>query len=631
MELKSINISNQLPNDENITKDNSEEMKNNKENKELDNELKHLNDNIKINYKDDCFFKMSDENENSNKDNQNTNNRGNLKNNNINKHKDNNKKEENNNEINNKINKENSIIFSPILISNKKVVNIFNIPKDSKYGIDINGNPVEISELNKAKLIAFIVQKDNKDNYLIDIQGNILQKTEDDYYIYKNGEELIIIKDFDVQHAELRIYGHRKINFEEIKKNFCENITNDYKNKNESIVLNNETNKIDINTNISNIGESTPLNNNKNITRNRSVIIEKNSDNNKNKEINISEGINIGNKDFKNQMNLWRQRYGRNNDFIESKNYIKKDIKVGTSIRRYSFSKNNITNSSLSKEKNGLVDRTNSILKMASSIDINLPSNKSPPKYKKLSTTNKHNSYSNILNNISYHRHHSCININNNNYKKAKEIKNKKSKNNKRKKTLEYINNQYNNYTTDLICDLDNEEEKIKRANLLENIKSKYNYKLNNTNLIYKEESKDNEIKNQKIDDYIYSNLKKINVIKKYKQIKCEVLKTEVNQIITNFNKNQDNKKQSMTTNKIKDYNISETDEIPYNKKGEKLYFEYGNNETDIIYRKVKLIPSKIRQNKIEIYNNNFNMTSFTKVDKFSNNTYYRKIKHNKY
>jgi hypothetical protein len=86
-----------------------------------------------------------------------------------------------------------------------------------------------------------------------------------------------------------------------------------------------------------------------------------------------------------------------------------------------------------------------------------------------------------------------------------------------------------------------------------------------------------------------------------------------------------------MTNNKIKDYNISEMDEIPYNKKGEKLYFEYGNNETDIIYRKIKLIPSKIRQNKIEIYNNNFNMTSFTKVDKFSNNTYYRKIKHNKY
>ena len=67
MELKSINISNQLPNDENITKDNSEEMKNNKENKELDNELKHLNDNIKINYKDDCFFKINDENRIKNK------------------------------------------------------------------------------------------------------------------------------------------------------------------------------------------------------------------------------------------------------------------------------------------------------------------------------------------------------------------------------------------------------------------------------------------------------------------------------------------------------------------------------------------------------------------------------------
>ena len=49
-----------------------------------------------------------------------------------------------------------------------------------------------------------------------------------------------------------------------------------------------------------------------------------------------------------------------------------------------------------------------------------------------------------------------------------------------------------------------------------------------------------------------------------------------------------------MTNNKIKDYNISETDEIPYNKKGEKLYFEYGNNETDIIYRKIRRKKKRI-------------------------------------
>jgi len=105
-------------------------------------------------------------------------------------------------------------------------------------------------------------------------------------------------------------------------------------------------------------------------------------------------------------------------------------------------------------------------------------------------------------------------------------------------------------------------------------------------------------------------------------KVKCSVLKTEVDQIISNFNKNQRNKEN-------KNYNY---DEIPINKKGERLYFEYGNDESDILFKKIKLIPSKIKKNKLEIYNNTFHKNnSIIKLDNLSNNNFYRKIKHNKY
>ena len=143
-----------------------------------------------------------------------------------------------------------------------------------------------------------------------------------------------------------------------------------------------------------------------------------------------------------------------------------------------------------------------------------------------------------------------------------------------------------------------------------------------------KEESKE-EIKKTKIDNYIYSNLKKMNYMKKNKKIKCSVLKKEVNQIISNFNKNQiikKNKEQIYRNLGNKSFNF---DDIPYNKKGERLFFEYGNDD---IFRKIKIIPNKIRKNKYEIYNNNFQINnSIIKLENFSNNNYYRKIKHNKY
>ena len=598
MEANKLNPLKKESYDNKMDKNIEEKIKNYVLNKEIEEEFKCLNDELQLDYKEEYLFKIE-----YNKDNINNTEEKIKKNDNKEKEAN----EENMNEIIMKDNKENFLLFSPIISPNKNSENNIINPKDAKYGIDENGNPIEINDLNRNRIKAFILEKDDKNNYLIDNQGNILQKNENNDYYYKNGEELIIIKDFDVQHPELRIYGHRKIDFNEIKQNFEENILKEKNNKNSSFIFSNKKEKINENskTDINNIVENTPLNNN--INKNRSVIIEKKL-NEENLKIFKSPEINIGNDNFKNQMNLWRKRYGKNNDFIENKTETKEIIINKIPKRKISYSNNNRANTSSRIEKNDLINRTDSILKMTSS-----SSNKEkyilPPKYKKLIKQK-------INKGLLYNRNYSYININDNNYKTK--IKEKKENNNyQRNKTLEYINTKYNNFSTDL----NNEEDKIKRAYLIKSIKEKYNFTIkNNRNNRENEENKD-ENKQIKIDNYIYSNLKRINYMKKNKIIKCSVLKTDVSEIISNFNKSQRN------IENIKGKN-QEDDEIPLNKKGERLYFEYGN-ESDIIFKKIKLIPSKIKKNKLEIYNNNFQTNN--SIIKLNNNIYYRKIKHNKY
>ena len=91
------------------------------------------------------------------------------------------------------------------------------IPKDLydkiEFGIDENGNPFNIKQIDinnsqVKKPVALIIQKGNKtDNYLIDLKGNKISKMEDGYFNYKHNNTRVIIKDFDVQHPELRVYG----------------------------------------------------------------------------------------------------------------------------------------------------------------------------------------------------------------------------------------------------------------------------------------------------------------------------------------------------------------------------------------------------------------------------------------
>ena len=97
-----------------------------------------------------------------------------------------------------------------------------------EYGIDESGNPFNIknyfkelknkenennSNENKIKSpIAFIIPQEEKGiNYLIDLSGKIIPKMDDGYFNYQHDNIRILIKDFDVQHPSLRVFGTRKL------------------------------------------------------------------------------------------------------------------------------------------------------------------------------------------------------------------------------------------------------------------------------------------------------------------------------------------------------------------------------------------------------------------------------------
>ena len=275
-----------------------------------------------------------------------------------------------------------------------------------KFGVDVSGNPVDISYLdenkdnNRFKIIAFIIQKENENNYLIDLKGNVLKKTDDDYYYYKEGEEFIIIKDFDVQHPELRVYGHRKINFNELQNEKNEKIkeesnldqykfkdNNDLNYKYENNIQNYETNRA---SSIINLNKKEKDKNNINLNKNIDEMILNNiknkadifQENNNDKKANSSTYANTdGNSnikirnDFKNQMVIWRLRYGKKNEY-------KNNIINKSDYRNYSYNDVN------SNDK--MINRTGSILNLGSERIIY---NKQSDKSRKIPISLKNNKY----------------------------------------------------------------------------------------------------------------------------------------------------------------------------------------------------------------------------------------------
>ena len=136
-----------------------------------------------------------------------------------------------------------------------------------KYGIDENGNPINIKEYYKSindsvnlnsnssmqsgisnftqklkKPIAYITKDENNNNILVDLKGNkITTKNKEGDYDF-NLQLHVIIKDFDVKHPELRINGERNYNnesMEEINEEPSENIKDKDKDKEKDCSHNN--------------------------------------------------------------------------------------------------------------------------------------------------------------------------------------------------------------------------------------------------------------------------------------------------------------------------------------------------------------------------------------------------------
>ena len=672
----------------------------NSEEKEIKNEqnLKKI-ENKKIYYKKEIYqdkkFKKTQTIKDSNKINNNKN--GQI----LDKKDFKNGKNENNLESNN--NKqilEISPKINPEKEENKNNLKIqsLEIPEGVKFGVDETGNPIKISQFieenknndnNKSKIIAFIMQKEGIKNFLVDIKGNILQKTEDDYYLYKEGNDFIIIKDFDIQNPELRVYGHSKININEKKKDKNEennnnnikinsnkksinkkdnengNIVNEIKKimENKNILKdknNKEKKELSVSSNNVKIKDKNKylLNNNTNKTilktksTNNSIIFIENKQQNIQKinNINTSNYVNnVNNINNDEQMYIWRKRYGQKKAYDKKNNYR-------------SNSCNYIPNDKI-------VFRTDSILKITSEKNKN---NKIPIN-KKSYTNNKYN----IISQINYIKENKgpvnkkgnnsfTKNLDNpilkssnnkNNYDLLNLRNNKNSNHLKRNKTLQYINDQYNIINNDFNSfidrNIDIEYDDIKERYNIKNMKQKYKYK-NKEN----DESKEfnyfnnsinnNKIKNKAINNYIYNNIRKINENKNKKKkfrIKCSILSNEANKVIKDFNIRQkekesehinlDNKyydryipKKYINRNNI--FKKKNYTSISQNQ-NVNLFFDYQNDENEnpnfyFNYNNQNLIQNQ-KQNKFEILNNN----NFEKkyIINSNINQFYRKIKHN--
>ena len=101
-----------------------------------------------------------------------------------------------------------------IQVNNRKEVKLNKINFEKiEYGINEDGNPIILENINKKisnnnKLIAYIISSGEKnENYLIDINGDKIQRLNNNDFYYLYNDKKIIIKNFDVQNPKLRIYG----------------------------------------------------------------------------------------------------------------------------------------------------------------------------------------------------------------------------------------------------------------------------------------------------------------------------------------------------------------------------------------------------------------------------------------
>ena len=505
-----------------------------------------------------------------------------------------------------------------------------------EYGIDENGNPIDIKNYNEEinnernnidednknfsnnktnkikKPVAYIIQKEEKgSNYLIDLKGNKIQKTEDGYFNYKNDNIRLLIKDFDVQHPELRVFGTRKrdtllLNDEEENINIHKSLE-----IKELIIPNSLKNKL-LNRNSSyNITEKKNITTDdcreqKKIFLNKSLLCLK-----KYTPIIIKESLEKIKKDNKdNQFRIWKtnENLKTENREIYSYNTNKKE-KFCRKIPLKNFNDDLSINNILNNRSSETIIRTNKILNKSVNGEIyirrdNFYNPRLGKKKLKKRNLNKSDYTKKSSNNISLFNDSKVGSINS-----FQEIKNmtcttsrinlyKYKKINKRAGSYSCnynrifnLNNTMNRNTevnkSNELLDYIQKKEKNKNKNVNKkknNNNQLYNYKIENKN----NENKiicNNNIKNDK--EIIYNNESKNN---------------NDNQIL--YYEKENNRKNNSISYNNESYNDSKI----------KSYKSTGNitSTIDSISHNNNYIQNNIRQNLIKFNNKNENISANT-------------------
>ena len=429
-----------------------------------------------------------------------------------------------------------------------------------EYYIDKNGNPNSMKcfksnnmKENENKPIAYIVQGNKNKNTLIDLKGNVIPKNKDgDYSISK--DKILLVKNFDVQHPELRVYGegkHKVINNENDKSqnNICLNSPNfspklyfDYK-RITNLLTNNNTIE----------------NNNFNLFRKKKVNAGNNSVNKINTHLtspkNMSDKSMLGNqKHFSIQYNKNLINDEDNNDDIPFKNNV------------YSFAINNVDRNKSNTLDNLYYNKTES-----NNFSEKLITNKEL----NFRTNNK-----NILNINEEFNQYSSSNIYDDNYKIINNnILYKKEKNNntnaKKPNEIYYETNLKSNRCSSAI-NIFNKKE----TNDLGNTYKFNNYEKNNINSL-------------KIDNIDENKIQKIV----YKPKKNHVNRKIVKRKHHSFNKINFNSQEQPTFSKILNSNDMNEDIINYMQK-DKYSRNDNNNIKDIDYNNLRFLNQLIEQKK---------------------------------
>ena len=434
------------------------------------------------------------------------------------------------------------------------------IPKELfdkiEYAIDENGNPFNIKQTNDdsptKKPVALIIQKGNKaDNYLIDLQGNKISKMEDGYFNYQHNNTRIIIKDFDVQHPELRIYGTRN------KDILLLNDTDKKEKNDDSNKINNKDIKkyeIVLNKKILHLKHNSPVRirnrKNENDTKNDKRI---DYDLNKNKKIfkskklipksNPSSTALYPIKKFSNNYALNRTsnilNKGSSNISYHNRSYT-----ISNSSNNILINKNDYSNSSICNEINRLSVTPSREIKQVTCVSSRINLYNYKRNHRKEGSFSNFNKAINLKNMNILHRNSQSLSslpsynfeddvkvnnynslrsnkksirtdfnsIQSNNIKKSKSSNNIVNTINNISNKIKYIQNKINNNTT-----------KITSIPTISNI-STNNSQINNINNNF-----------NTVNSFSYMNQLKNNSSLHKIQYKCAILSKEVNDIISNY------------------------------------------------------------------------------------------------